>query len=75
MFVLQVIQGPYKDQAIQLAEGEKISIGRSGACTYRFDDKQMSGRHLEVTWDDEGFGARATRNRCNGTTARSAISA
>jgi len=58
VFVLQVIQGPYKDQAIQLAQGEKISLGRSGACTYRFEDKQMSGRHVEVTWDDEGFGAR-----------------
>lgn len=58
MFVLQVIQGPYKDQAIQLVQNEKISVGRSGACTYRFDDKQMSGRHVEITWDDEGFGVR-----------------
>lgn len=66
MFVLQVIQGPYKDQAIQLSQGEKISVGRSGACTFRIQDKQMSGRHAEFTWDSDGFGV-ADLGSSNGT--------
>ncbi len=66
MFVLQVIQGPYKDQAIQLSQGDKVSIGRSGACTFRVSDKQMSGLHAEFTWDSEGFGV-ADLGSSNGT--------
>lgn len=58
MFVLHVIQGPYKGQAIQIVQAEKITLGRSGACTYRFEDGQMSGVHVEVTWDQDGFGVR-----------------
>ncbi len=66
MFVLQVIQGPYKDQAIQISQDDKISIGRSGACTFRFTDTQMSGRHAKFTWDSDGF-AVADLGSSNGT--------
>lgn len=58
MFVLQVIQGPYKDQAIQLSRGVAVSVGRSKACTVSFDDPQISGFHAEFTWDDGGFAVR-----------------
>lgn len=58
MFVLQVIQGPYKDQAIQLSRGLALSVGRSQACTVSFEDPQISGFHAEFTWDDGGFAVR-----------------
>ena len=58
MFVLQVIQGPYKDQAIQLTRGMAVSVGRSKSCTVSFDDPQISGFHAEFTWDEGGFATR-----------------
>ncbi len=55
MFVLEVISGPYRGQAIQLVQGQVITIGRSPECTVTFDDAQLSQRHAEVDWTSNGF--------------------
>ena len=55
MFVLRVINGPYKGQAVQLVQGELLTFGRSPDCTICFDDPQVSGTHAEFDWTENGF--------------------
>ncbi len=55
MFVLQIIAGPYKDQAVRLEHDRPLTIGRSPSCNIRLDDKHMSSAHAEVSWTSEGF--------------------
>lgn len=55
MFVLQIIAGPYKDQAVRLEHDRPLTIGRSPSCNIRLDDRHMSSAHAEVSWTSEGF--------------------
>lgn len=55
MFVLEVTAGPSQGQAIELRLGQTIVVGRSETCTIRFDDYDVSARHAEVSWTEEGF--------------------
>jgi pSer/pThr/pTyr-binding forkhead associated (FHA) protein len=55
MFVLEVIAGPYKGQAVQLAKGQVVTIGRSLDCSVVLNDPQLSQRHAEFDWTDNGF--------------------
>lgn len=55
MFVLQIISGPYKDQAVRLELDRPLTVGRSPSCNIRLDDKHMSSAHAEVSWTSDGF--------------------
>lgn len=55
MFVLSVITGPTRGQAIRLIQGGSITIGRGWECHIYFDDPSISEVHAEVCWNEEGF--------------------
>lgn len=55
MFVLQIIAGPYKGQAVQLLLDHPLTIGRSPSCNVRLDDEHLSSAHAEVAWTSDGF--------------------
>ena len=66
MFVLQVISGPFKGQAIHIQQGRPLTIGRSPSCHVRFEDAAISAIHAEVTWNNDGF-AVSDVSSANGT--------
>jgi pSer/pThr/pTyr-binding forkhead associated (FHA) protein len=55
VFIFEVISGPYRGQAIKLVQGQVITIGRSPECTVTFADSQLSARHAEFDWSEQGF--------------------
>lgn len=66
MFVLQIIAGPYKGQAVQLVMDQPLTVGRSPSCNVRLEDVHMSGAHAEVMWNADGFSV-FDLNSANGT--------
>lgn len=66
MFVLQIIQGPYKGQAIPLSQGSLVVVGRGEVCDVRLEDRQLSTVHAEFYWNEDGFGIHDLKST-NGT--------
>src|SRR5689334_12168318 len=55
MFVLGVISGPTKGQAIKLVFGGSLTIGSGWNANVHLKDSSVDPLHAEINWDDEGF--------------------
>lgn len=55
MFVLEVMSGAQKGQAIGLEFGRSLLVGRGSDAQLYFGDESVSARHARVDWDEQGF--------------------